>query len=92
MIEAHLPRSYEHNNIHYRICIKYHIVYTAQISLILLVKYFSKDETKQFNLNNFCSKSHDDRVLFEPTSAIWAHIARGKAECYMSPNSTSILK
>ena len=40
----------------------------------------------------FCSKSHDDRVLFEYTSAIWAHIARGKAECYMSPNSMSILK
>ena len=43
---------------------------------------------KQF----FCSKSHNDRVLFEYTSAIWAHIARGKAECYMSPNSMSILK
>ena len=29
-------------------------------------------------------------MLFEYTRAIWAHIARGEAECYMSPNSTKI--
>ena len=32
----------------------------------------------------FCSKLHDDRVLFGYTSAIWAHIAQGEAECYIS--------
>ena len=37
------------------------------------------------NVHRLCSISHNDRVLFEPTNAIWVHIARGKAECNLSP-------
>ena len=64
---------------------------TTRAAKIILLKYFWSgilfhekiNITPENILMVLCSKSHDDRVLFEYTSAIWAHIARGKAECYM---------
>ena len=54
----------------------------ASLSLILQFtscEVFQREKSfliMQFDVVlDFCSKSHDDRVLFEPTSAIWAHIA-----------------